>query len=631
MAMRTATYSPQDDKLRLYAEERLDQETYDRVKEAGFRWAPKQRLFFAVWSPHREDLLQELCGEIDAEETTAQERAVERAERFEGYSDRRRADAESAAAAVKQIADGIPFGQPILVGHHSERKARKDKERIDSGMSKAVKNWRTSEYWAARAEDVIHHADYREKPGVRERRVKTLAAERRKHEKVTAEADKFTAAWREPGLDLQKAMQIANYDYVWLTIDGDKASLWSHLDRGKITPEDAARRAIEAHERGGARRARWIEHLSRRISYEQALLNAETGGATVDKSAIMVGGQVLVGGSWLVVTKVTRKDGELVSVTTNASRGRVKSAEVIADYRAPDPEEAKRIKEAVKAPPIVNHPGEGFREITKAQWAKIDRNYKGTRAVAGGETHGAHRVRISHMGVGRYGPVYITDQKRVDPPAPNGGAKATIPAPKPDAEAAASRSAYTPPERTKFDDMAETLKGGGAQVAVAPQLFSTPERLAARMAQLADLSAGCAVLEPSAGTGRLIAAAREECEDVEVMAVEINGSLCERLRRQGGANIHRADFMEWEPGAQFDRVLMNPPFEKGGDVKHIQRAFGMLKPGGRLVAICANGPRQALTLRLLAEKSGGLWEELPEGAFADEGTSVKTALIVINA
>jgi 16S rRNA G1207 methylase RsmC len=89
--------------------------------------------------------------------------------------------------------------------------------------------------------------------------------------------------------------------------------------------------------------------------------------------------------------------------------------------------------------------------------------------------------------------------------------------------------------------------------------------------------------------------------------------------------------MEWEPGAQFDRVLMNPPFEKGGDVKHIQRAFGMLKPGGRLVAICANGPRQALTLRLLAEKSGGLWEELPEGAFADEGTSVKTALIVINA
>jgi len=37
---------------------------------------------------------------------------------------------------------------------------------------------------------------------------------------------------------------------------------------------------------------------------------------------------------------------------------------------------------------------------------------------------------------------------------------------------------------------------------------------------------------------------------------------------------------------------MNPPFENGADIKHIQHAMKMLKPGGRLVAICANGPRQ---------------------------------------
>lgn len=35
------------------------------------------------------------------------------------------------------IADGIPMGQPILVGHHSERHARRDAERIRSNMSKA--------------------------------------------------------------------------------------------------------------------------------------------------------------------------------------------------------------------------------------------------------------------------------------------------------------------------------------------------------------------------------------------------------------------------------------------------------------------------------------------------------------
>ena len=45
--MYRATYSPDDNKLRLYAASRLDQETYKKVHDAGFRWAPKQALFVA--------------------------------------------------------------------------------------------------------------------------------------------------------------------------------------------------------------------------------------------------------------------------------------------------------------------------------------------------------------------------------------------------------------------------------------------------------------------------------------------------------------------------------------------------------------------------------------------------------
>jgi hypothetical protein len=45
------------------------------VKAAGFRWAPKQDLFVApMWTPAREDLLIELCGEIDDEDTSLVER-----------------------------------------------------------------------------------------------------------------------------------------------------------------------------------------------------------------------------------------------------------------------------------------------------------------------------------------------------------------------------------------------------------------------------------------------------------------------------------------------------------------------------------------------------------------------------
>ena len=61
----TATYSPEDNKLRLYSVARLGAETYARVKAAGFKFAPRQELFVApMWTPGREDLLLELCGEI---------------------------------------------------------------------------------------------------------------------------------------------------------------------------------------------------------------------------------------------------------------------------------------------------------------------------------------------------------------------------------------------------------------------------------------------------------------------------------------------------------------------------------------------------------------------------------------
>src|ERR1700691_40061 len=111
----SATYSPEDNKLRLYATCRLDPETYDSVKSAGFIWAPKQELFVApMWTPAREDLLIERAGEIDDEHKSLVERAEERSERFEDYSEARASDAERARKAVSAIADNIPFGQPIL-------------------------------------------------------------------------------------------------------------------------------------------------------------------------------------------------------------------------------------------------------------------------------------------------------------------------------------------------------------------------------------------------------------------------------------------------------------------------------------------------------------------------------------
>jgi hypothetical protein len=65
---------------------------------------PKQELFVApMWTPEREDLLIELCGEIDDEDTSL----LEREDRFLDYKDTRISEAECAQEAASRIADNI--------------------------------------------------------------------------------------------------------------------------------------------------------------------------------------------------------------------------------------------------------------------------------------------------------------------------------------------------------------------------------------------------------------------------------------------------------------------------------------------------------------------------------------------
>jgi len=62
---------------------------------------------------------------------------AQRRERLEAAAGRARARASAAHAGARRIMDGIPLGQPILVGHHSERRHRRDIARIDTGMRRA--------------------------------------------------------------------------------------------------------------------------------------------------------------------------------------------------------------------------------------------------------------------------------------------------------------------------------------------------------------------------------------------------------------------------------------------------------------------------------------------------------------
>ncbi|HBP4970288.1 TPA: DUF3560 domain-containing protein [Pseudomonas aeruginosa] len=653
MTYMTATYSPEDNKLRLYASARLDEETYARVSAAGFKFAPKQDLFVApMWTPSRADLLVELCGEIGDEETSLAERAEERADRFGDYQDKRLADAHRAREGVAAIADNIPLGQPILVGHHSERRARKDAERIENGMRRAVQMWDTAEYWQRRAAGALRNAMYKERPDVRHRRIKRLEADKRKSERSKQEAEMWLKLWleceAEKDTELQKDVALRIAGMCWLRLprkEGDREdfahapSAYDALNNthpSLYAPRSLAEvieHAKRVYPRQIAYAERWIAHYDLRIGYERAMLG-EVGGLAAEQFNIEPGGRVLIGGEWLVVVRLNKRDGQAVSVTTNARYVRVRGIEEVKDYRAPSDEDAAKVAKAKKLPPLCNYPGEGFIELTAEQWKRKAADYKSTHVVEASEKHDAHRCRMAVVpGTGwKLAQVYITDQKRTDPPVPAAATEAAahvtfareLAAPAP----TAPRKAEANPEREQFQAMRDQLKTG-VRVVSAPQLFPTPAPLARRMVELAELEEGQDVLEPSFGTQSLLRAIRTHGPACNVTGVEINRALALEQPIVCADRVICGDFLACDELGQFDRILMNPPFANAQDVAHITRALSLLKPGGRLVAICANGPRQAEALRPLVEAHGGEWESLPPETFSDSGTQVHTALITL--
>ena len=591
--MYTATYSPDDNKIRLTAGARLDAETYARAKACGFRWAPKQECFFATWNPAAEDFAIELAGEIGDDDQSLADRAEERAERFEGYSENRTQDAESARRAVEQTGARFEMGQPILIGHHSEKRARKDKERMENGMRKAVKMWETAAYWERRAAGAIAHAKYKERADVRARRIKTIEADKRKQERYKADAEKWLTLWNRDGLTEKQAHELANFCRLTVTrtnADGTPNTNggWSAYDvlrpdeeRYKACPAktvaDCQEAARNAYPRTIAHCNRWIDHYEHRLTYERAMLN-EQGGTTADKIKPEVGGAIqglwTPRGGWAYIVKVNR-------VTITIRHQRNDGGRVFAH----------------------NEPLDKLRAImTRAQVE---------------EARAAGKLKEAPEGIGFW---LMQSREEFD--------AATPAKPEPIEPAAI--------DPAPFEAMKETLRAG-IQIVTAPQLFPTPRELAARMVDAAGIERGHRVLEPSAGTGALIGAMggrmfHAEPEKGLIVAVEINPELARRLAQEFPYTIVRGmDFLDTIDESGFDRIVMNPPFINGADIKHIKHAAGMLRPGGRLVALCANGPRQREALKEWAEESGGTWEDLPAGSFKEQGTAVNVAMLVYEA
>lgn len=315
--MHRATYSPEDNKLRLYPD--WDDPDFDKevVKAAGFKWASKQECYVCPrWTPRAEDALLDLVNDIEDEDYSPLERSADRAERFGGYRDKRSGEAHDHA-------DTFEAG-PEAFGHQSRQRAERQAKRHDRHRGRALTQWRKAEYWQMRTEGVIANALYKQKPAVRRSRILRLEKEQRSHERDLEAArsvwDGLKRVKELPGGDEQTDKRggdasliahsgrgqtpifdfskcddpavimftIANYgfggfDYIHPRT-GEDSSIYSHLTDAvdPITPQEAADLMLSARRdpySEDSYNARWSRHYELRLTYENAMLENEGGKA----------------------------------------------------------------------------------------------------------------------------------------------------------------------------------------------------------------------------------------------------------------------------------------------------------------------------------------------------------------
>lgn len=157
-----------------------------------------------------------------------------------------------------------------------------------------------------------------------------------------------------------------------------------------------------------------------------------------------------------------------------------------------------------------------------------------------------------------------------------------------------------------------------------PGFFPTPKALIDKMLEYADLEHAQNLLEPSAGMGDIVDMVRERIFSGNITCVERQLTLADVLIMKGYKTLCQdiLETVELEYD-NYDLILMNPPFEKGQDVLHVQYVYkNYLKSGGRLISIMSGGVASGTMKRF---KEFREWVEDRNGFFIDNGQAFKDA------
>lgn len=266
-----ATYSAEDNKLRLHCDVRIDEEHWAIMKKNGWKWAPVQELFFCFWSVDNEDFCLALAGDILPEELTLVERAEAKADRLLILAKKRSNQCVGYQKAANDLMNRLNHDQPILIGHSSQRKAEQVNKKIDRAINKAEETGSAVTYWVWRAQGVISTANHKNAPRTIFNRIKKLSKELRDNQRVINEAARMISVITKVKNNSSGEQREKNISYLCGDYSVSKFNLNEKIRNAELTPEEALNELTTIYQStiSNVRRARIINHILNRLSYEQ--------------------------------------------------------------------------------------------------------------------------------------------------------------------------------------------------------------------------------------------------------------------------------------------------------------------------------------------------------------------------
>jgi hypothetical protein len=168
------------------------------------------------------------------------------------------------------------------------------------------------------------------------------------------------------------------------------------------------------------------------------------------------------------------------------------------------------------------------------------------------------------------------------------------------------------------------------------QFFGTPEKLADRLVELAEIDKTHTFLEPSAGQGAIIKAIRKLVPKKPIGYCELMQQNKDILKDiDDNILFLEDDFLKFALDIKFDRIIANPPFTKNQDIDHLLKMYDCLSDDGILVCMTSTSwfrgsQKKQVAFKEFLEENDAEIIEVDSGVFKESGTNVATLIIKLH-